>query len=792
MKKKLLVIMLVVLLVASMVVTVFACNGGKKEPTKKPPANTTIEKEADISDALNAVLGGVDKTLYDVVGNTGTESYYAATIYVDALIGDVGATKPAIDLGVEVDIKASLAQGDADNSAALIEVKNKGKVLVSLYAKGEVFYIGQQVAEGAEEMTWVKLQQVDGANLINDKLATMLFGALNDLQKAEPKYKQDEKGNYLDKKGNVTTDKSKYVQTNAILSDFEIDEKEGGFLGKKIGSVMSIVSTVSLLFDVQENKTDAGTDYDISLLIEEIANLDVGGLLKTFAGVNVDKDGNIEGLDPSLAGIIDTVCQYVLGQSLKDMLTGKEATGDVPEIKIAGGVNNDGSLKNFGLSYEYTLAIEDPETEEINKTEVAIALGVKNVKVAQAANVDFAPSVAGWDKAQDVALNATMNIAVPGQDIDADIKLVLYPAVDMTFAEDKYVSLNFANVAGYVQVKNNKVEGSTFATVATVDQATAGQKGFKINFTKALEALGIDATGLETDFFIPCDLTTIVNTAIRAPKKEAVAPANAAATTPETISGISTIANGIYALVNSLKAGGAFNIGAITGLIGPVMDVIPALGDTIAAVGSVDEQTGIATLDVAQLMEEAIAIIAGLGPELTKKLTFNGVGSNGQYAEKALSAWLANEEVFYGIAGIVNTIIYKNDEALGTEYATFEAYAKSEDAFTAATAVALVNTVLGQEDAFATNDLYAGLTITASGEGDIANNGASATVAINKNATKLVSVGISFSLAGENKPTTGADGGFAYADGTVLDSSTPEGLAALDDILEAMASRFLA
>ncbi|MBR6750792.1 MAG: hypothetical protein IKM01_00885 [Clostridia bacterium] len=785
MKKKLLVIMLVVLLVASMVVTVFACNGGKKEPTKKPPVtnNTPPDDEIGIGDALTAVLGGVDKTLYDVVGNTGKESYYAATIFVDALIADEGATKPTIDLGVEVDIKASLAQGDADNSAALIEVKDKGKVLVSLYAKGEVFYIGQQVAKGAEEMTWVKLQQVDGANLINGKLAGMLFGALNDLQKAEREYKKDEEGNYLDKDGKITTDKSKYVEANAILSDFEITKK-GGFLGKKIGSVMTIVGAVSTLFDVQENKTDAGTDYDISLLIEEIANLEIGGLLPMI-GVQLDEDGGIKGLDKSLAGIIDVVCQYVLGQSLTDMLAGKEATGDVPEIKIAGGLNNDGSLKNFGLSYEYTLAIEDPETEEINKTEVAIALGLKNVKVAQAANVDFAPSDAGWDKAQDVALNATMNIAAPGQNIDADIKLVLYPAVDMTFA-DEYVNLDFANVAGYVQVKNNKDATPAFATVATIDQATAGQKGFKINFTKALAALGIDTTGLETDFFIPCDLTTIVNTAIRAPKKEAVAPASAAATTPETISGINTIANSIYALVKS----GAFNIGAITGLIGPVMDVIPALGDTIAAVGSVDEETGVATLDVEKVMAEAIAIIAGL--DLTKELTFNGVGSDGQYAEKALSAWLANGEVFYGIAGIVNTIIYDNDEALRTKYATFEAYAKSEDAFTAETAVALVNTVLGQEDAFATNDLYAGLTITASGAGDIANNGASATVAINKNTVELVSVGISFSLAGENKPTTGADGGFAYADGTVLDSSTPEGLAALDDILEAMASRFLA
>ncbi|MBR2479710.1 MAG: hypothetical protein IKB56_00190, partial [Clostridia bacterium] len=381
MKKKLLVIMLVVLLVASMVVTVFACNGGKKEPTKKPPVtnNTPPDDEIGIGDALTAVLGGVDKTLYDVVGNTGTESYYAATIFVDALIADEGATKPTIDLGVEVDIKASLAQGDADNSAALIEVKDKGKVLVSLYAKGEVFYIGQQVAKGAEEMTWVKLQQVDGANLINGKLAGMLFGALNDLQKAEREYKKDEEGNYLDKDGKITTDKSKYVEANAILSDFEITKK-GGFLGKKIGSVMTIVGAVSTLFDVQENKTDAGTDYDISLLIEEIANLEIGGLLPMI-GVQLDEDGGIKGLDKSLAGIIDVVCQYVLGQSLTDMLAGKEATGDVPEIKIAGGLNNDGSLKNFGLSYEYTLAIEDPETEEINKTEVAIALGLKNVKV---------------------------------------------------------------------------------------------------------------------------------------------------------------------------------------------------------------------------------------------------------------------------------------------------------------------------------------------------------------------------------------------------------------------------
>lgn len=777
MKKKLLVIMLVVLLVASMVVTVFACNGDKKEPTKKPSVDTTPaddEEEIGIGDALTAVLGGVDKTLYNVVGNTGSESYYAATIFVDALIADEGATNPTIDLGVEVDIKASLAQGDASKSAALIEVKNKGEVLVSLYAKGEVFYIGQQVAEGAEEMTWVKLQQVDGANLINGKLATMLFGALNGLQEAEPVYEKDEKG--------------KDVKVNTTIEDFEINKKGQGFLGKKIGSVMTIVGAVSLLFDVQENKTDAGTDYDISLLIEEIANLDIGGLLPML-GVELDEEGNIKGLDESLAGIIDTVCQYVLGQSLTDMLAGKEATGEVPEIKIAGGLNNDDSLKNFGLSYEYTLAIEDPETEEINRTEVAIALGLKDVKVAQVADASFTPTDKGWETAQDVALNATMNIAAPGQEIDADIKLVLYPAVDMTFAQDEYVSLNFANVAGYVQVKNNKDANPAFATVATIDQATEGAKGFKINFTKALAALGIDTAGLETDFFIPCDLTTIVNTAIRAPKKEAVAPASAAATTPETISGINTIANSIYALVNSLKAGGAFNIGAITGLIGPVMDVIPALGDTIAAVGSVDEETGVATLDVEKVMAEAIAIIAGL--DLTKELTFNGVGSDGQYAEKALSAWLANGEVFYGIAGIVNTIIYKNDEALRTKYATFEAYAKSEDAFTAATAVELVNTVLGQ-DAFATNDLYAGLTITASGAGDIANNGASATVAINKNANKLVSVGISFTLAGENKPTTGADGGFAYADATVLDSSTSEGLAALDDILEAMASRFLA
>lgn len=778
MKKKLLVIMLVVLLVASMVVTVFACNGGKKEPTKNPPVTNTPseddEEEVGIGDALTAVLGGVDKTLYNVVGNTGTESYYAATIFVDALIADEGATEPTIDLGVEVDIKASLAQGDASKSAALIEVKNKGDVLVSLYAKGEVFYIGQQVAEGAEEMTWVKLQQVDGANLINGKLAGMLFGALNGLQEAEPVYEKDEKG--------------KDVKVNTTIEDFELNKKGEGFLGKKIGSVMTIVGAVSLLFDVQENKTDAGTDYDISLLIEEIANLELGGIL-SMIGVQLDENGNIKGLDESLAGIIDTVCTYVLGQSLSDMLAGEEATGDVPEIKIAGGLNADGTLKNFGLSYEYTLAIEDPETEEINRTEVAIALGLKDVKVAQAADASFAPTDRGWETAQDVALNATMNIAAPGQEIDADIKLVLYPAVDMTFAQDEYVSLNFANVAGYVQVKNNKDANPAFATVATIDQATEGAKGFKINFTKALAALGIDTAGLETDFFIPCDLTTIVNTAIRAPKEEAVAPANAAATTPETISGINTIANSVYALVNSLMAGGAFDIGAITGLIGPVMDVIPALGDTIAAVGSVDEETGIATLDVAQVMEEAIAIIAGL--DLTKELTFNGVGSDGQYAEKALSAWLANEEVFYGIAGIVNTIIYDNDEALRTVYATFEDYAKSADAFTAATAVELVNTVLGQ-DAFATNDLYAGLTITASGEGNLANNGASATVAINKNANELVSVGISFTLAGENKPATGADGGFAYADGTVLDSSTPEGLSALDDILEAMASRFLA
>ena len=773
MKKKLLVIMLVVLLIASMVVMVVACN---KKPTPTPtptPTTPNTEDEVSLKDVLNEVIGGVDKTIYEVVGNEGTESYYAATIYVDALVEEEGAAKPMVDLGVEIDIKASLAQENAAKSAALIEIKNDGEALVSVYAKGEVFYIGQNAA-GADDMTWVKLQQVDGANLINGKLAEMLFGALNDLQKAEPEYKKDENGNYLDKDGKVTTKKTEYVQTNATLADFKIDKK-GGFLGKKVGSILGLIGAVETLFDIQENKTADGTDYEISLLIEEIANLNVGELLKTFAKVNVDEDGNIEGLDPSLANIIDTVCQYVLGQSLKDMLTGKEAKGDVPEIKIVGGLNNDGTLKNFGLSYDYTL-----EVEGADPMEVAIALGVKNVKVAQAANVDFAPSDAGWEDAEDIALNAEMNITVPGKNIDADVKLVLYPALDLTFAEDKYVSFDFANVAGYVQVKNNKDATPAYATVATVDQATAGAKGFKINFTKALEALGIDATGLETDFFIPCDLADILNTAIR----PQAGPDSAATLDQGTIGGINTIANSVYALVNNLMAGGAFDIGAVTGLIGPVMDLIGGI-DTDALIGALITEDG--ELDVEQVMAEAIAIIAGL--DLTKDVKFSGVDATGAYvADKALTEWLANANVFYGIAGIVNTIIYDGSDELKATYADYAAYAVSADAVTAAQIVEWVNSTIGQ-DAFATNDLYADLTIAAGGAGDIANNGAEATVAIKKAGEELVSISFKFSLAGENKPATGADGGFAYADGTY--ANTADSVAGLQAILDALETRFL-
>ena len=738
-------------------------------PTPTPDDDA---EEVTIGDALTAVLGGVDKTIYEVVGNEGTEGYYAATIFVDAFVAEEGAANAMVDLGVEIDIKASLKQGNAAKSAALIEIKNDGEALVSVYAKGEVFYIGQNAA-GADDMTWVKLQQVDGANLINGKLAEMLFGLLADMQaETEPEYLKDEEGNYLNDKGEVTTKKAEYVQTNTLFSDFELNKKGQGFLGKKIGSVMSIVNAVGILFDVQENKTTNGTDYDISLLIEEIANLDLGGILGMI-GVKVDENGTIEGLG-DLGGIVDTVCTFVLGQSLTDMLAGKEATGDVPEIKIVGGLNNDGTLRKFGLSYAYTLVSEETEPMVVD-----IALGVKDVKVAQAANVDFAPSDAGWEDAEDVALKAEMNITVPGKNIDADVKLVLYPALDLTFAADEYVSFDFANVAGYVQVKNNNDTTPAYATIATVDQASA-DKGFKVNLAAALAALNIDATGLETDYFIPCDLADILNTAIRPQVEE---PANAAVLDQGTIGGINTIANSVYALVSNLMNGGAFDIGAITGLIGPAMDLIEGI-DVEALIEALVTEDG--ELNVEQVMAEAVAIIAGL--DLTKDVKFSGVAADGLYAEKTLTEWLANSNVFYGIAGIVNTIIYDGSEELKATYADYEAYALSADAITAAQIVAWVNNTIGQ-DAFATNDLYADLTVAAGGTLDIVNNGAGATVAIKK-AGVLVSISFSFSLAGENKPATGADGNFAYADATVVDTYV-DGTDALLEVVDALKLYFV-
>ncbi len=584
MKKKLLVLFMALILCCSLVFAIAACNG-----TTTPGATTPeVEEETVdylVTDVATAVLGTIansnqDATgIYAVIDNLfgGSEGIYLeASLYVE-VNGQVGQ----LDLAVNAD------GSKASNNQAFVGLSVNNIYLAQIVLDDDVIYFGDGITQ--EDTEWFAIDQIEKLEISEYcSLILDLVVSMND------------EGGFLPNSTKTLEAEIEGIVDIVALAVPKI------LLSTTVGTYSAPSGFVA-----GDDSTYAG-DYSATIDLQSISSLisDITPILSTM-GVDISELLESDLLS-DYADIINIVMGVLLGDgnTLDGLLNGTLDTSVTPTIEIRTSVNEDAALSAFGIYYETA----DESTQ--------VAFGIKNLYIGEA---NSAPSNSifpdSYSKADDIALELSLSIEVPGlaEDGAIDITGYIVPEFSVSWAdyeitstdeetgeesvrEVSYVSVDLTGLYGFAYAE---YDGDIIDLNVNFEEMSNGMYRLSFDLSGLFETLGY-ADFTDAKYYYDFDLQVVFDDML--PTGDGVVAVNNASSSYEGVSwgdfyedlDSDNAIDSIYAVVAGIFYEG-FDFGSLDfgGIISSVMSIFTevvelAADEDIFTVGDSEEVSSVA------------------------------------------------------------------------------------------------------------------------------------------------------------------------------------------------------
>lgn len=659
MKRKTLIVLLVLLLVGILAFTVFACND--KKPPNNPGTDTPggdgpgpddenppEDETYAIVEALPKLVTGLDKvaaTVGDI--NEGKAAYLGADIGLN-----FGVTAEGLDVAADLvlSLKVSVDEDTFANNWALIGLKSDKKDVAQLYihaeaANKEVIYI-KEAFTGSNN--WKVLSVLDASE--NPELEGLFTGSNYGLI------------------GKLFGLISGLAANETFPIDFDAASPIGGLEIMEGSTINSIVSLVGLLGEVVDGALhaeafDNGNRYVATLNRAGIGDL-IGGLMGSFdLG---DLLTTLEKLNP--------VLRLVLGMEVKEgkfNVLDYDDPADAPVLDI-----------EFSVDPE-TAALTDLSIDfangDIEGMGITLGLALSNIELSDESKAPETETA----NAEDLGINLALAAKLPAWPTGgATIAVSINPNAVIGFDADGYVQVDLDDIAGHATFNN-----TTIAEYTTYNSKT----GFAINLKPAYDFIapletGVSATDLRDKvYFIPCDLESIINNAIKPSTPASAETIQNAAFADGTENETGTLGTLIDA-IKALSQPGADILGGIGNIIGPALtdsnSIVKLLlaeitkGDSITfdpALGAEIDDEIIITLDAPALVEFAMGKNLLGGAESQINITLYDASNPASGKQPITLSDIFKGDLVDVIIDLVYTVMFENYQKTNPE-ATFDGY----------------------------------------------------------------------------------------------------------------------
>lgn len=436
MKKKLLVMFMALILCCSLVFAIAACNTTTPTVT---PSDPEEEETVDytVANAVTAIIGqaeneakmqeatGLNATVDNIFGVESEGMYLEASLYVE-----VNGTIGQLDLAMNID-------DSNKNTAAFIGLSVDNVYLAQIVMDSDVIYFGDGITQ--EDTEWFAIDQVEGL-----EISSYMSAVLDVLVT-------------LDKVGGIMGADTLYEDITGLYSTIEL----------VLNMLMSTdIGTYSAPdgFVAGDSTTYTG-DYAMTIDLSLISGLLGADFIKGIIdlGAMFEEDGALY----AYSGIVDMVVEVLFGDGNGlAALLGSETMDETtaPLIELRASVDEDLALSGLGVYYKAV------DTEDSEGTQVAF--GIKNLYIGEA---DSAPANSifpeDYDKADDIALELSLALEIPGLADDGAIELTGYivPEFSLSWADYEITSTDEEGIesmreVSYVSVDLTGLYGFAYAT----------------------------------------------------------------------------------------------------------------------------------------------------------------------------------------------------------------------------------------------------------------------------------------------------------------------------------------
>lgn len=660
MKRKTLIVLLVLLLVGILAFTVFACNDNNKKPDKPgtdtpggdgpgpDDENPPEEETYAIVEALPKLVTGLDKVAATVGAiDSGKAAYLGADIGLN-----FGVTAEGLDVAADLvlSLKVSVDEDTAANNWALIGLKSDKKDVAQLYIHAE---------EADKEVIYIK-EALTGSN--NWKVLSVLDASEN------PELEGLFTGSNYGLIGKLFGLISGLAANETFPIDFDAASPIGGLEIMEGSTINSIVSLVGLLGEVVDGALhaeafDNGNRYVATLNRAGIGDL-IGGLMGSFdLG---DLLTTLEKLNP--------VLRLVLGMEVKEgkfNVLDYDDPADAPVLDIEFSVDPDtAALTDLSIDFA---------NGDIEGMGITLGLALSNIVLSDESSEAPTVETAG---AEALGINLALQAKLPAWPTGAAIAVSINPNAVIGFDADGYVQVDLDDIAGHATFNN-----TTIAEYTTYNSKT----GFAINLKPAYDFIapletGVSATDLRDKvYFIPCDLESIINNAIKPSTPASAETIQNAAFADGTENETGTLGTLIDA-IKALSKPGADILGGIGNIIGPALtdsnSIVKLLlaeitkGDSITfdpeLGGEIDDEI-IITLDAPALVEFAMGKNLLGGAESQINITLYDASNPASGKQPITLSEIFEGDLVDVIIDLVYTVMFENYQKTNPE-ATFDGY----------------------------------------------------------------------------------------------------------------------
>ncbi|MFA5449592.1 MAG: hypothetical protein WC292_04050 [Clostridia bacterium] len=396
MKKKILISLFIILLSLAVVMTAVACNGDTDKPDPKKPDNGQEEpdppttKTVELVTFVNGLVDGVDNLILDVADIT-DKAYVDLTVFFKYN-----------DTEAEVRIAGTFDEDVVDNNTALLSVAVNDRVYAQLYTEKGVLYLGQTITRDSDTVSWTKLSADTESKALQKELAKLPSEIVE-------------------------------MELDISLRD-EIDD--------------SIISALALLEGLLFEITTSDMDFDLEkgkggVVTAELQIHQLSALL-AMPGIGDTINGMLEDIE-EYKDIVDMVFDIIFNATLDELTEGfEEEDKYFPEIQIIVGLSDNVRLNQLGLSYK------NEQFGENRDEYVEVAFGIKDIVINKKSDTDLAPE--GALDAEDTVIKLTVDLEIPGKDIDGYVEAFVFPDFKVSLDEDDDIVIDLSAISGYALV----------------------------------------------------------------------------------------------------------------------------------------------------------------------------------------------------------------------------------------------------------------------------------------------------------------------------------------------------